>query len=89
MIRLNVQEVAKRKGVTNAYQLAIRAEIAHSKAARLWNGSEELPKLETLDALCGKLKCRLSDLITWIPGEPETRKSRPARNGTGKPVKRK
>jgi DNA-binding Xre family transcriptional regulator len=67
MIRLNIQEMARRKGITNPYQLAMKAECSTSKADRLWNGGTEHPKLETLDHLCAVLGCKMWELITWSP----------------------
>lgn len=66
MITVKIQEVARRKGVKNAYQLQVRAGISPAVAADLWRG-ETMPRLETLDRLCEALGCKLFDLITWRP----------------------
>lgn len=84
MIRLNIQEMARRKGITNPYQLAMKAECSTSKAARLWNGGDEHPKLETLDHLCEVLGCKMWELVTWSPNgahrSPATKRSK--KNGS-------
>jgi DNA-binding Xre family transcriptional regulator len=62
MITVTIQEAAMRRGVKNAYQLQLLAKLSPAVAADLWRG-KKLPRLETLDKICGVLRCEISDLI--------------------------
>ena len=64
MIRTHVQKIAKKRGITNAYQLQKALDIAPSVAAKLWSDDFELISKTSLEKLCDVLKTTPSELIT-------------------------
>lgn len=74
MIEVTVKEEAERRGIKNAYGLAIDLKISQSKAARLWK-ADTLPELETINDICRKWGCDLGALLRCVP-EPAQKKTR-------------
>jgi len=66
MIRVLIQERAKAKGITTAYQLQKLLDVQPSVAARLWKGDFTKIDLGTLSKLCEKLKCQPSQLLKYV-----------------------
>ena len=64
MIRTHVQAIAKKRGITNAYQLQKALDIAPSVAAKLWSDDFELISKTSLERLCDVLKTTPAELIT-------------------------
>ena len=64
MIRTHVQEIARKRGISNAYQLQKTLDIAPSVAAKLWSDDFELISKTSLERLCHVLKTTPADLIT-------------------------
>lgn len=56
-----INQLKKEKGMTNA-QLAARSGITQSTLDKITAGINRNPKLDTLEAICKALGCRLSDL---------------------------
>lgn len=56
-----INQLKKEKGLTNA-QLAARSGVTQSTLDKITAGINRNPKLETLEAICRALDCRLSDL---------------------------
>ena len=77
MIKVTIREAAERRGITKAYQLAKAVGIPQSLAARLWKG-DVYPLVKTLHLLCEQWKCKLTDLIQWVP---DAEVARPAKVG--------
>jgi len=67
MIRTHVQEIAKKRGITTAYQLQKALNISPSVAAKLWSDEFELISRTSLDRLCSLLKVEPGKLITFMP----------------------
>ena len=63
MIAIRIKEVAEKRGITTAYQLQKRLNIAPNVAARLWKGEFERIDKTTLDRLCSALECTACDLL--------------------------
>ncbi|HYL99486.1 MAG TPA: helix-turn-helix transcriptional regulator [Blastocatellia bacterium] len=69
MIEFRIREVAKKRGITSAYQLQKAMGIHPGAASRLWNRAEGL-NFKTLEAICRTLKCKPGDLFVLKP-DPE------------------
>jgi DNA-binding Xre family transcriptional regulator len=67
MIRLTVKEAAIRRGITNAHGLQLAIGLSPTVAADLWNPNGTFPRLQTLNRICDKWGCPLSELVTWAP----------------------
>ena len=63
MIRLRVQEVAQRQGITTITELAAQANLAYDTAADFWHGRMKRVDLAVLDRLCKALHCRVEDVF--------------------------
>lgn len=66
MIRLRVQEVAQRQGITTITELAAQANLAYDTAADFWHGRMKRVDLVVLDRLCKALHCRVEDVFEQI-----------------------
>jgi DNA-binding Xre family transcriptional regulator len=64
MIKTHVQEIARKRGLTTAYQLQKALNISPSVAAKLWSDDFELISRTSLERLCDVLKTTPADLIT-------------------------
>lgn len=64
MIETNVQEIARQRGMTTAYQLQKALDISPSVAAKLWSDDFELISRVSLDRLCSVLQATPGELIT-------------------------
>lgn len=67
MITNHISEVAISKGIKNAHQLALKAEIPDNMAVRVWNDEFERIDKKTLDKLCTALKCQPGQLLKHKP----------------------
>lgn len=72
IVKWKVREVAERRGVANASQLAERADINKNTANALWNGASLRVDRETLAKLCAALDCTTGDLLEYNPNEKQT-----------------
>jgi DNA-binding Xre family transcriptional regulator len=90
MITIRVKEVAEGRGITTAYQLQKRLNIAPNVAARLWKGEFERIDKTTLDRLCSALECTACDLLVHDldkssrPPKPKDEKASKVRKKGGK-----
>ena len=67
MITVHVREVAERRNIPNAHQLAKKAGVPANLAVRVWNGEFERLDLNTLNKLCRALKCQPGTLLRYVP----------------------
>lgn len=67
MIKVQIQQLAIKRGYANAYQLQKALDISPTMAARLWRGDFTQIGLTTLDKLCGLLKCQTDKLLRFEP----------------------
>jgi len=69
IVRWKVREVAEKRGVSSASQLAERADINKNTANALWNGASLRVDRETLAKLCAALDCTTGDLLEYDPNQ--------------------
>jgi DNA-binding Xre family transcriptional regulator len=69
IVRWKVREVAEKRGVGSASQLAERADINKNTANALWNGASLRVDRETLAKLCAALDCTTGDLLEYDPNQ--------------------
>lgn len=72
MVKLTIRQAAEARGVTTAYQLQKLMDFQPAMAARLWKGEMKLIGLSTLDTICERLECDLSELISRENGKAKT-----------------
>jgi DNA-binding Xre family transcriptional regulator len=85
--RWKVKEVAQKRGITGAPQLAVRAEIAPGTATALWYGRPTRIDMPTMSRLCRVLECTFADLVEYVPGaDDEVVDASPTREETPTPV---
>jgi DNA-binding Xre family transcriptional regulator len=65
----NIPELAKNKGLANAYQLGKALKVAPTTANRLWNGEFNKVGIDTLHRLCDLFECQVSDYLHY-DGKP-------------------
>ncbi len=65
MIRPRLQQVAKKQGISNAYQLQKLTDFPVGMAYRLWKRDWKQVDLKTLNTLCNLLKCTPNDLLEF------------------------
>jgi DNA-binding Xre family transcriptional regulator len=63
MVKLQVKEVAERRGIKTAYGLQKAMNVPPGTAARLWRADMSMIGLGTIDALCEALACEPGDLL--------------------------
>jgi DNA-binding Xre family transcriptional regulator len=64
MIKTHVQAIAKKRGITTAYQLQKALNVSPSVAAKLFSDDFELISRTSLERLCEALKTTPAELIT-------------------------
>ncbi|HYE73613.1 MAG TPA: helix-turn-helix transcriptional regulator [Blastocatellia bacterium] len=69
MIKITIQEMAQRRGITTAYQLQKALQIQPDVAAGLWKGELSKIGIVSLDRLCRILRCQPCGLIRYIPND--------------------
>ncbi len=62
-IKINIREIAEKKGIKTAYQLQKKAKLSPSNASRLFNNNIVQISVDTLAKLCDVLDCEPSDLF--------------------------
>jgi DNA-binding Xre family transcriptional regulator len=65
MIEIKIADIAKKKGLPNAYALQRALECSPTMASRLWRGDFKQIGIETIDSLCELFQCSPSDLIVF------------------------
>lgn len=68
---IHIREIADKRGIKNAHQLALALGVADNAGVRLWN--EDFARLDivTLDRLCRALKCQPGTLFKYEPDASE------------------
>lgn len=64
-IKVNIANVAKRRGIKTAYQLQKALDLPPSQAAKLWKGEIKMIGIETIGRLCRVLKCRPDNIFVY------------------------
>jgi DNA-binding Xre family transcriptional regulator len=75
MIKTHVQEIAKKRGITTAYQLQKALNISPSVAAKIYSDDFEMISRKSLDRLCKLLETTPAELITYVEDGKKQRRS--------------
>jgi len=67
VVKWRVREIAERRGITTASDLAHRAGVNKNTAGALWNGRSLRADLDTLAKLCKALGCTTEELLEYLP----------------------
>jgi DNA-binding Xre family transcriptional regulator len=65
MIRIQIKDLAEKRGYANANQLREALDVSPTLAARLWKGGFAQIGIVTLDRLCSLLKCQPDKLLKY------------------------
>jgi putative transcriptional regulator len=65
-IQLRVRELVERRGMTQT-ELQARTGLAYSTVSDLYHGRVRRIELDTLDVLCAALRCKVGDLVEYVP----------------------
>ena len=65
MIKIQIQQMAARRGITTAYQLRKALGVSPTLASRLWKGEFTQIGVTTLDRLCRVLKCQPDKFLRY------------------------
>lgn len=71
MIKIQIREIAKKRGIKTAYQLRMALGVSPTLAARLWKEEFSQIGLNTLDRLCRVLKCQPDKIFKYEPDRTE------------------
>jgi len=74
MIKIKIADIARTKGLTNAYGLQKALNISPTMASKLWKGSFKQIAIGTIDRLCDLFDCNPSDLIVYSSNKPRAEK---------------
>jgi excisionase family DNA binding protein len=77
MIKVNIKEIATKKGIKTAYQLQKLMNLQPSIAYKWYSNDLKMIGIESLDSLCKALDCLPSDLLVYSSGRGKVKK--PAR----------
>ena len=67
MIKLNLQQALKSKGIENTNKFLHQCEIPYYTASKLLNNKVESINFKYLEKICLQLHCTVDDLFFWIP----------------------
>ena len=67
MIKLNIRQALKSKGIENTHRFLMQCEIPYHTASRLLNNNVESINFKYLEKICLQLHCTIDDLFVWIP----------------------
>jgi DNA-binding Xre family transcriptional regulator len=67
VIKVNIREVAKSRGITTAYQLMKKTGVQPNLAYKWYDNDLKSIAIESLNTLCVALDCLPSDLLVYIP----------------------
>jgi DNA-binding Xre family transcriptional regulator len=65
MIKTHVQDIARKRGISTAYQLQKALGVSPSVAAKLWKDEFEFISRTSLERLCQFLMVQPGKLITY------------------------
>ncbi len=67
MIKTQIQEVAKTKGVNSSYELQHALGLSPTVAVNLWHDRVKRFSKEVLETLCVGFDCQPGDLLVYVP----------------------
>lgn len=65
MITVKIAEMARKRGISNAYQLQKAMGCPPTMAAKLWKGKLHMIGINTLDKLCRVLRCKPQHILHY------------------------
>jgi DNA-binding Xre family transcriptional regulator len=68
MFQNKIPELAKSKGLQNAFQLSKALGVSRATTNRLWNGDFNKIGIDTLHKLCRLFECQISDYLHYFSG---------------------
>lgn len=71
VITVKIEELARKRGITTAYQLQKALDVPPAMAAKLWKGEFKMIGLETLNKLCNVLRCEPHQILSFKPDPKE------------------
>lgn len=66
-IKIMIREQCEKRGITTAYQLQKATDVQPTVAARWYRNGLKMIGIDSLDKLCGALKCKPNDLLRFEP----------------------
>ena len=66
-LKLHIKEIAERRGIKNARQLALKSGLNFTSAYNLWNGTAQGIHFDNLQSLCDLLQADPGLLIEYHP----------------------
>lgn len=75
MIKVNIKDVAIKRGITTAYQLQKLMQLQPSIAYKWYKNDLKMIGIESLNSLCEALDCEPSELLVYTPSEINEKKS--------------
>ncbi len=73
MIKILIKERALSRGIKNAHQLQLAADLSPAAAARFWRSEIEKISMDTMARLCRSLGCQPGDLFVFMEDESRQR----------------
>jgi DNA-binding Xre family transcriptional regulator len=74
MIKVNIKEIAAKKGIKTAYQLQKLMNLQPSIAYKWFSNDLKMIGIESLNSLCEALDCLPSDLLFYSSGREKVEK---------------
>lgn len=72
VIKCNIRELMAEHRIDDITELMMKSGLSRNSINKLYRETNiETTKLETLFKLCDTFKCKLSDLIEYVPEEDE------------------
>lgn len=72
MLKYNLEEIFKMRGIAKPYAYMLKAGISPFAASQIATGNTKSLNLKHVELLCKVLYCLPSDLLVWIPDEGST-----------------
>lgn len=66
-LKLHIKEIAERRGIKNARQLALKSGLNFTSAYNLWNGTAQGIHFDNLQSICDLLQADPGLLIEYQP----------------------
>jgi excisionase family DNA binding protein len=74
MVKVNIKEIATKKGIKTAYQLQKLMNLQPSIAYKWFSNDLKMIGIESLNSLCKALDCLPSDLLVYSSGREKVEK---------------
>jgi DNA-binding Xre family transcriptional regulator len=65
MFKNKIQDLSKKKGLMNAFQLGKALGVSPTTANRLWTGDFDKIGIDTLHQLCDLFECQISEYLFY------------------------